>query len=138
MKKNILKLVALFLLATATVVIPARSFGEDPKGDATADSAEPAKPKRDTVPFRGKVGAVDKVAKTFMIGERTFHLTADSKVMKDGKPATLDDAVVGEEVGGQARKSEDGKLTVTSVRFGPKPEVEAKPKKDKTAEGGGE
>ncbi|HMP82414.1 MAG TPA: DUF5666 domain-containing protein [Verrucomicrobiota bacterium] len=121
MKKNILRLTVLALLAALVVVVPARSFGED----KPADSTESAKPKRDTFPFRGKVGAVDKEAKTFTVGERTFQVTADTKIMKAGKAATLDDAVVGEEVGGAAKKTEDGKLIATSVRFGPKPTGES-------------
>ena len=131
MKKSILKLAALGLLAAVIAVVPARSFGED----KPADSAETAKPKRDTFPFRGKVGAVDKGAMTFSIGERTFQITADTKIIKDGKPATLEDAVVGEDVGGVAKKTEDGKLIATSVRFGPKPDAPEKSKKP-AAEGG--
>lgn len=125
MKKSILKLIALGLLAAVIAGAPARSIGQD----SPSDSAEAAKPKRDTFPFRGKVGSVDKAAKTFTIGERTFQITADTKIVKDGKSATLEDAVVGEDVGGVAKKTDDGKLIATSVRFGAKPDAPEKPKK---------
>ena len=42
--------------------------------------------------------------------------------MKNGKPAKLEDAKVGEKVGGAYRKGEDGSLNCFSIRFGPKPE----------------
>jgi hypothetical protein len=112
--------------------MPTRSFGAEAKDDkAVAGSEEASKPKRDTVPFNGKIASVDKDAKTFTIGERTFQITAETKIMKAGKAATLGDAVVGEEVGGVAKKSEDGKLMVTSVRFGPKPDAAVQPEKKK-------
>jgi hypothetical protein len=44
--------------------------------------------------------------------------------MKDGKPATLEDGVVGEPVGGSYAESADGKMVAKMVRFGaakPKP-----------------
>ena len=90
-------------------------------------------------PFHGKLKAVDKTAKTITIGETTIHITSETKIMKDGKPATLDEAVVGEVAGGAYRKSEDGKQNATTIRFGAKPETaadeemakEKKAKKDK-------
>ena len=134
MKKSILKLAALCLLAAVVAFVPARSFGEEMKEGKPADSSESAKPKRDTFPFRGKVGAVDKSAMTFTVGERVFQITADTKIKKNGKDATLEDAVVGEDVGGSAKKTEDGKLIATSVRFGPKPDAPEKPKKPAKSE----
>ena len=134
MKKSILKLAVFGLLTSAIAVMPVRSFGgEAAKEEKPAAGSEATpKPKSDTMPFKGKIASVDKAAKTLTVGERTFQITADTKIMKGGKPATLDDAVAGEEVGGVAKKSADGKLTVQSLRLGPKPEAEAKPeKKDK-------
>jgi hypothetical protein len=80
------------------------------------------------LPFRGKIAAVDKQAKTIKVGERAFQVTADSKIAKAGKPATLDDATVGEEVGGSYREGADKKLNIVSLRIGPRPE--AAPKKE--------
>jgi hypothetical protein len=89
-----------------------------------ADDKAAARP----LPFRGKIAAVDKQAKTVKVGERTFQLTSESKIVKAGKPATLDDATIGEEVGGAYREDADKKLTVVSLRIGPRPD--APPKQD--------
>jgi hypothetical protein len=61
------------------------------------------------------------VAKTITVGKRTFQITSATKLKKGDKPATLDDGIVGEEVGGYYKTGEDGKLNATSIRFGPKP-----------------
>ncbi len=74
-------------------------------------------------PFHGKLKSVDKTAKTITIGERTIQITEETKMVKDGKPATLEDAVVGEPVGGAFKKTESGKLNATTIRFGAKPET---------------
>jgi hypothetical protein len=81
------------------------------------------------IPFRGKIATVDKQAKTVKVGERTFNITSDSKLTKAGKPATLDDATVGEEVGGAYKEGTDKKLEVVSLRIGPRSDA---PKKDET------
>jgi hypothetical protein len=71
-------------------------------------------------PFHGKLVAVDKVGKTITVGKRTFLITSETKLKKAGKPATLEDATIGEDVSGYVKPKEDGKLTATSVNFGPK------------------
>lgn len=119
MKKTILKLATFGLLAAAIAIAPTRAFSEEKVPAAGAEDS--AKPKRDTAPFHGKVASVDKAAMTFMVGERTFQVTSETKITKGGKPATLADAAVGDEVGGLSKKTEDGKLIALSVRFGPKP-----------------
>jgi hypothetical protein len=131
MKTSMRKLAVFGLLTAAIVITPTRGFSEDKKDDKPAAGAtEPAKPKSDIAPFRGKVSAVDKAAMTFTVGERTFQVNSETKITKGGKPATLGDAAVGDEVGGRYKKTEDGKLVTLSVRFGPKPEGEEKPEKE--------
>jgi len=129
MKKSLLKLAALMgvsaILALAPTTISAQVKSPE-KGDAAGKSSHRA------VPFNGKVGSIDKTNMTFTVGKRTVEITSETKITKGGKPATFDDAVVGEEVGGSAHKAEDGKLVAVSARFGPKPEAE--PKKAKKAE----
>jgi len=124
MKTNALGIAAMSLLAVAMAVAPTEVLGqgEKSKGDK----------KEGVIPFRGKLARVDKTAKTIIVGERAFQITWETRIMKAGKPATLDDAVVGEEVGGQYKKAEDGKLVAGMVRFGPKPEgASGGKKKDK-------
>jgi len=84
-----------------------------------------------SVPFRGKIDVLDKSAKTFKVGARTFQVVSETKIMKAGKPAGIDDASVGDEVGGAYREGEGGKLEVVSLRLGPKPEKESDPAKEK-------
>jgi len=112
MKKLIVSVIVAAFAAIS--VIPVTAADEKPADKAPAARA---------IPFRGKIAAVDKQAKTIKIGERTFHITADSKIAKAGKPATLDDATVGEDVGGQYREGADKKLNVVSLRIGPRPDA---------------
>ena len=111
------RLILAVIVAAFAASVPLPVNAQDAK---PADKKEaPAR----AIPFRGKIAAVDKQAKTIKIGERTFHITADSKIAKPGKPATLDDATVGEDVGGQYREGADKKLNVVSLRIGPRPEA---------------
>lgn len=104
---------------------------------ATKPAAEAAKPK--TLPFNGKIAAVDRAAQTITLSgksQRVVKVTAQTKIVRDGKPATLADAKVGEPVGGSARKTEGGQLEAVSLRLGPKAAAEKpeKPPKAKTKE----
>ena len=84
--------------------------------------------KKGRAPFHGKISTVDKTAKTITAGERTFQITSETKLKKGGKPATLDDAVVGEAIGGNYQKGDDGKLNARTVNLGPKPQAGSKAK----------
>jgi hypothetical protein len=76
------------------------------------------------MPYRGKISAVDKTAKTITLGgkgkERVFQVAADTRILKDGQPATLDDVQVGEQARGQARLSSQGNHELISLYLGPK------------------
>jgi len=90
----------------------------------TATEAEPTQKKPRSLPFQGKIKAIDKAAATFTIGERTFIITAESKVMKrDKTTASLAHLTVGELVTGSYRKSEDGRLLINTLYIGPKEEA---------------
>lgn len=82
--------------------------------------------KHDHSVFNGPVSAIDTNAMTLTVGERTFEITSETKIMKNGQPATLADGMVGEMVGGAFKKSADGKLTATSIRFRDKAEKKLK------------
>jgi len=75
-----------------------------------------------TIPFGGKIAAVDKQAKTVTVGKRVFQVTSETKITKSEKPATLDDATVGEEVGGAYKQDAEKKMNLVSLRIGPKAE----------------
>jgi hypothetical protein len=93
-----------------------------------AETQEPATGEKKPVagPFHGKLAAVDQTAKTITVGKRTFLITSETKIKKDGKPATLQDGVVNEEVSGYVKPNDAGKLVATTVNFGPKPKTTEK------------
>lgn len=129
---------AVSLLAAALAGLPLQALSQTTnkptavKKSSGAKSESAAK-KKSAHPFRGKLASVDKTAKTIKLGESTYLITSQTKITKAGKPATLDDGVVGEDVSGYAKPTEDGKMAATSVRFGPKAdEGGAEKKKDKT------
>ena len=98
-----------------------------PAADKKPDPTEKGEKKAAThIPFHGKIDGLDKAAKTIKVGERTFHLTSTTKVMKAGKLAAFDDAKSGDEVGGTYHEGAGGKLELLSLRVGPKPEKPSK------------
>lgn len=121
------------LLAAALSGSPAKLQAQENTPAAEKSELKEGKPKSGVTPFHGKLKAIDKTAKTITIGERTIQITADTKLMKNGKPATIEDAVIGEPVGGAYKKTDSGAMNATSIRFGAKPEAEegTKQKKDK-------
>jgi len=128
MKKQIVKL-TLSLFATAIIAAPMLSRAQD--NGATPPAApgqtEPAKPKKhEGNVFRGTVSAVDAKAMTLTVGKRTFEITSDTKITKDGKPAILSDIAVGDKIGGAYKKTDDGKLAATTINDGKKPAEEPK------------
>lgn len=122
MKKLLLVMTIAALAATSMLPVNAADAKPAEKKEAPAARA---------LPFRGKIAAVDKQAKTVKVGERTFQVTADTKIAKAGKPATLDDATVGEDVGGSYREGADKKLNLVSLRIGPRPDAQPKPEEKK-------
>jgi len=134
MIKSILRIGALSVLAAAIAAAPTQLLAQStnkPAADKKAPAAkqESTTKKKAAHPFHGKLAAVDKVAKTIKLGESTYQITSETKITKDGKPATLADGVVGEAVSGYAKPSEDGKMTATTVHFGAKVEDKAGEKK---------
>ena len=121
MKKNIYKIAVLSLFAAALVAMPALSHAEGTNAPASTNQVAPAKPKKhEGLVFRGTVSAIDVKAMTLTVETRTFAITSDTKIIKAGKTATLADGVVGEQVSGTYKKTDDGKLTATSIHFGAK------------------
>lgn len=99
--------------------------------DKKPEKEEKKVEKAQHIPFHGAMADINKTAKTFKVGERTFHVTAETKFTKAGKPATFDDAKAGEDCGGSYKEATGGKLEVLSLRLGAKPEKKPKKKEDK-------
>ena len=103
------------------------------------DASKKAKPEKkqtaptpSALPFHGKISAVDNTAKTITLEgkekNRTLQITSETKMTKDGKPATFSAAVAGEQIRGRYRKTPEDKLEAISVQFGAKPETTPKKK----------
>jgi hypothetical protein len=123
------------LLAAAIAGMPVQLLAQSTnKPTATKKSAtvkkEPAANNKSAHPFHGNLAAVDKAAKTIKLGKSVYQVTSETKITKDGKPATLDDGVVGEPVSGYAKPTDDGKMAATTVRFGAKAENKSAEKKN--------
>ena len=128
MKKFIRSIIIVAAIAGLTTLLPTNvSAADEKKKD---EKKEEGKKKDAAIPYTGKLTAVDKAAKTFTIPkDRVIAVTATTRITKGGKPATLDDAAVGEEVAGQYKKGEGEKLEALSLRIGPRAEGEVKGKK---------
>lgn len=132
-KLKITFIVGLMSAVAISYALPATAQEKD-KSPKTENKE---KKKRDVYPFTGKVTSVDKVNKKLLVngadGDRVFNITSETRIMKAGKPATLDDAAVGEQVSGQAKKA--GELVeAVSVYIGPRPEGKGGGKKKKDEE----
>jgi hypothetical protein len=101
---------------------PAKKAAADPQ-------PSPSAPARKAVagPFRGKLSAVDKASRTITVGKRTFLVTQETKIKKDGKAAGLGDAVIGEQCSGYVKPNEAGKLVATTLNLGPKTPAASSP-----------
>jgi len=129
MKKHLIKTIGIGLVAAFALGTAITTPAQDKKPAAADASKDPTRP----IPFSGNINSIDKAAKTINIGKvkkKDIQITDATKIKKDGKPATLDDAKVGDEVGGSYRDN-GGKLEAASLRIGPKPEGDAKPKTEK-------
>jgi ribosomal protein S1 len=114
--------IALFaLVAAALVAVPATSFAQDLTTNTPATNTPAVKKQGQR--FHGKVAAVDATAGTITVGKTTYSVTADTKITKDSKTATLADFAVGDNVGGFAKKDGD-KLTATVLHNAKKKKAE--------------
>ncbi len=114
MNKRLLKLTLITLVAAAVTALAMSSRADD--------TTTPAPPSGQSskLKFNGPITAVDTNAMTFTVGDQTFVVTSDSQLTKNGQPATIADATVGETARGSYTTGDDGKLDVTKVRFGKK------------------
>ena len=123
-----LKTLTLLLLLSGLAITPlhllAQNTNQPSSGKKHSTENQPptgAEKKPVAGPFHGKLAKVDQSAKTITVGKRTFMITSETRLKKgNGSPATLADAVVGEEVSGYVKPNEAGKLAATVVTFGAK------------------
>jgi hypothetical protein len=118
--KIISKIITIGLFAAAIAIAPTLSHAADTNSPAAAHAR--------LIPFHGKVAAVDTAAMTLTIGKRTFKITDDTRILKDGAAAKLSDVAVDQSVSGSYKKSEDGTLTAQSLNL--TPSSKKKKKKD--------
>jgi hypothetical protein len=134
MKNHVTKIIPLSLFAAALLALPAliRAQDTNPNAIPASDQTTTTKPKsHGTIPFHGKLSAVDASAKTLTVGNRTFEVTAATKIFNNDEPATLSDGKVGEPVRGTYQKTESGKLEAVTVHFGAKTGEKPKPESSK-------
>lgn len=123
MKKTIIKIAACALFAAALIATPEVSRAQG----AVTNKPAAVKP----LMFHGTVSTIDTNAMTFTVETRTFAITSETRITKNGVPATLSEGVIGEPVSGSYTTGDDGNLKATTVRFGGK----AASKKKETAAG---
>ncbi|MBI4661207.1 MAG: hypothetical protein HY735_20485 [Verrucomicrobia bacterium] len=130
MNRIVSSLLTAGLLIGMGLTVPA--FAQTDASKSPSPSASKEK-KTVAIPFAGKLSAIDKTAMSITLEgktkKRTILIAPETKIMKAGKPATLEDAVVGEEVGGQVIKNGGGLEEAVSLRLGPKPEAEPRSKR---------
>ena len=118
MKKQHIKYIIAGLMLSATLSfnpLARAAEKEDPKEtkvEETVDKPEVDRaPEGRKLPFHGKLSAFDAKEKTITVsystGDKVFHVTPETEILKYEKAAKLDEAVVGEQVSGAYIKQGD-------------------------------
>jgi hypothetical protein len=139
MMKSTSRIAVLSLLAGALVSLPtqlpaqttnktttAKSAPVEKKAPGTKGDSAASEKKKSPHAFHGKLAAVDKKARTIQVGKSIYQVNTESKIKKDGKPATLEDGVLGEPVSGYVKPSDDGKMVAATLNFGAKTDAKGK------------
>jgi len=110
----------LMLCVALTMAAPSTPLAADmPSSKPAAKPSSKAKER----PFHGTIKAVNKSLKLITLnGEKaqTFFIIPETKIKKNGKPATLDQIVAGDSLGGYARQAPDGKWEALTLNVGDK------------------
>ena len=114
------------LVSTSTVRLQAQAADGTSSGPRSGETTpdKSARKAARSVPFRGKVAALDSQKMTFTLSgpkQRVFQLSSDTPIEKDGKPAAFADIAVGDEARGLYQSDAD-QLVVLKASFGPKPD----------------
>jgi len=122
-------------IAFGGLFIETSAFADDKK----ADKEKPAKKKREFLPFRGRIKAVDADKNTISLNaakgkpDRVFTLAKEAKLTLDDKEAKLSDIKVGMYVGGSYKRISKTKSEARTVNVKTKkPERKKKPTKKKS------
>ena len=109
-------------LSTATL-----AAAESAPGTGTSQTQRKAS--SHAYPFRGTVDSVDASAKTITLdgkkSERVLHITDDTVLEKDGKPAKLEEVASGDYARGLVSKPDGAREILVKATFGPKPDKKA-------------
>jgi hypothetical protein len=122
---DLIKLSTFAFLATALTALPAHA-------QATKTNKPPVDAKASTEkkphPIHGKLAAINKSANSITVGKTPYFLNAETKITKGGKPASLEQAVIGEDVSGYVKPGSDGKLFASTLHLSPKLDAKKKQK----------
>ena len=111
MKSSLRNILLSGIVALSLVTVPAIHAQ-----DAKTNGTEVAKVKNNHIPFHGVVTAVDTKAMTINIGDRVLVRDSESKLMVDGKDATLSEVKAGLYAHGTWRKDGE-KQIIISCKF---------------------
>ncbi|MBC8324210.1 MAG: hypothetical protein H8E27_01080 [Verrucomicrobia subdivision 3 bacterium] len=124
-------------LLSAAIIFGGLFISTSAHADDEKSAAEkPAKKKREFLPFRGQIKAVDVEENTISLNaakgkpDRVFGLAKDAKLTLDGKKAKLAEIKAGMYVGGSYKRISETKTEARTVNVHTKkPERKKKPKK---------
>lgn len=126
MNNQLLKLIGAAALA-AILITSTLCAADSTPAPGAAQSTKKAS--SHAYPFRGSVDAVDTSAKTITLdgkkSERVLHVTGESVLEKDGKPAKLEEIVSGDYARGLVSKPDGSREILMKATFGPKPDKKA-------------
>jgi hypothetical protein len=135
MIKTLGKVTLASVLAAVVLGMPFGACAQDQSKPANPATPGTTEPKGRATQIRGKLGEIDKTAKTFTIEETSgvkhvFQVSSETKFYKNDnnemKPSTLEEGVVGQPVTGSYAKSDDGKMTARNVYWGGRPSKKKK------------
>ncbi len=117
-----------FLAAILTTAVLTAGVVSVRAEDKKPDQPKPANKKETSgfFPFVGVVKAVDVAKKTITLPgakgkpDRVFHVIDTTKLQNDGKAIKLEDIQPGQQVGGRAKQSPEGKNEASTVNIQPK------------------
>ena len=120
MKKTVIRLCLVGFLAAGITGTAVQLCAQETNQPVAEAKAKAPRKRPDVTPFHGKLKAVDESAKTISVQNLTIQITPETRMDKNGVPATLADGVAGEIVSGGYRKTAEGNLVATVVHLGPR------------------